>query len=410
MIAYYFPPMGGVGIQRTLNFTRYLPDYGWKPYILTIQAGTQLKDTNLDEAVFPQLTVSRTAILRLSPLFPWRLRNLISRWLLVVDEQIGWIPYAFRAGRKLIGEYGIKVIYSTSAPYSAHLIGRQLHRSTGLPWVADFRDPWVQNPYIFFPTKLHKNINEGLERSVFEESQHVILNTETTRRCYAHKYPNLNSKLTTLPNGYDSADFNRERRIASDKSTFTIVHLGSIYRGSDSIEYFLSALQWLLQKGLIPADKIKIKFIGNIDKETRNKIKNNQSGEVIEVQEYIPHSQAVDSLFEADLLLFFAYTGEGSELFIPAKLYEYLATMKPILCLSDYNDCTDLLQKTRSGSVVPPENTKIISDQLLHFYRLWESGELKIDPDINLIQTFDRRELTGKLSEIFNSLVIKEQP
>jgi len=117
MIAYYFPPMGGAGVQRTLKFARYLPEFGWQPHVITAQEKLNIQDSSLANEIPADLPITRTSILRLPRQLPWRLRNFISRWLLLVDEQIGWLPYAEKAGRRIISAGGIKAIYSTSAPY-----------------------------------------------------------------------------------------------------------------------------------------------------------------------------------------------------------------------------------------------------------------------------------------------------
>jgi glycosyltransferase involved in cell wall biosynthesis len=405
MIAYYFPPMGGAGVQRTLKFARYLPEFGWRPYILTVKDKSKIRDTSMIEELPVETSVTRTDILHLPSLLPWRLRNSISRWFLIVDEQIGWLLNANPAGQKIISRNNIKTIYSSSMPYTDHLIALHLHRRLHLPWVADFRDPWMGNPYLSFPTEFHRRINEKLEHMVFSEADRVILNTKRTQQYYLRKYGKLPpEKFVTIPNGYDQADI---QVIDVDKPinpAFTIVHLGSLYRKVRSSEFFLAALQQAIAGEKIPEDNIRVRFIGNIDSETRGLVEQLELGKVVELCGYLNHRQALCELSSADLLLLIPSYGAGSELFVPAKLYEYLASNKPILCLSDPGEAADLVRKARAGTIVPPDDVIQIADCLVEMYHQWQEGQLKIQRDRQLIQTFERRRLTQRLAELFDEV------
>ena len=406
-IAYYFPPLGGAGVQRTLKFARYLPDFGWKPHVVTVRDAPGIQDSSLVEEIPTQLVITRTPGLSPSQRLPWKLRNLFTRWFLVVDEQIGWLPFAISAGKKVIAsEDSIRVIYSTSAPFTAHLVARQLHRQTQLPWVADFRDPWMENPFITHPTTIHQRINTRLEQSIFHEADRVIFNTEAACDKYARKYPSLAPhKLVTIPNGYDQEDLPKEIPNRQPALAFNIVHYGSLYRKTRSSAYFLYALKQCIRNRKFSPGRIHLRFIGNIDKETQGYVDQYGLNEIAELPGYLPHRQALAQLFSADLLLLIPSYGTGSELFVPAKIYEYLASQKPILCLAEGGACADLVIQARAGWLASPKDTSQIANQLVRLYHLWENGALKIDPDLELIASFERRKLTGRLASIFGELV-----
>ncbi len=120
---------------------------------------------------------------------------------------------------------------------------------------------------------------------------------------------------------------------------------------------------------------------------------------------YLPHQQALSHLIAADLLLLIPSHGTGSELFVPAKLYEYLACKKPIFCLADPGDCADLIHRAHSGVIVPPTDIDKIIDQFVSLFHLWQNGQLSIEPDLSFIQTFERRHLTGQLAGILDELI-----
>jgi glycosyltransferase involved in cell wall biosynthesis len=405
MIAYYFPPMGGAGVQRTLKFVKYLPEYGWQPHVLTVRNKPSLQDPSLEREILEGVAVTRTPILRLPPRLPWRVRNFIARWLLIVDEQVGWLPYAKPARRKVIEQQGVEAIYSTSAPFSAHLIARDLHQQTRLPWVADFRDPWTGNSLVNFPTRFHRNLSKRLERSVFTSADRVILNTSGAWRYYTREYPDLAAKkLVIIPNGYDQDDIRITDSVKENDKRFTIVHLGSLYPKTRSSEFFLMALDKAIESGRLPKDETRVYFIGNIDRETQDKVKHLNLGENIELIDYLPHQEALKQIATANVLLLIASYGAGSDLFVPAKLYEYLACGKPILCLADPGECAEIILKARAGVIVPPTNVEKIADQLVSLYQAWQNGQLSIEPDRALIQSFERRQLTRQLAGIFDEI------
>ena len=356
VVAYFFPPLGGAGVQRTLKFVRYLPDYGWLPYVLTVNDRASLQDPSLLAEIPAGTSISRTPVLRLPPGLPWRVRHFITRWFLIVDEQIMWMPFALSAGRRIIqGRGGIHLIYSSSSPYTTHLVARRLHDQSHLPWVADFRDPWIENPFITFPTSLHTRVNEKLEQAIFSEADRIIVNTESTRQRYVQKYSHLpTSKISVIPNGYDPADIPASSERLDPTTTFSIVHLGSFSPKSRSSKYFLGALLKNLRTGALPPDQTKVRFIGDIDKETRKLVSQQNLEGVVDLISYLPHRQALSYLEMADLLLLIDSYGSGSDQFVPGKLYEYLACQKPILCLADPGACAGLVLDAHAGSVTPP--------------------------------------------------------
>jgi glycosyltransferase involved in cell wall biosynthesis len=406
VIAYYFPPMGGAGVQRTLKFVKYLPDFGWQPHVLTVRKTTGLQDPYLVEEIPTEVSITRTAILQPPSYLPWKIRSFISRWFLIIDEEIGWLPLATPAARGVIeSANGIQMIYSTSAPYTSHLVARRLHWQTQLPWVADFRDPWMGNPFIKFPTTFHRRINEQMEQSVFTGADRVIFTTDAARMHYLHKYATLPAeKLVTIPNGYDPEDLPKAIQDLKPETIFNIVHLGSLYQKTRSSESFLRALHQVFRDGNLPPDKIRVQFIGNIDKETQGLVNQFKLNDNVMLLGYLTHRKAIDHLFSADLLLLIPSYGTGSELFVPAKLYEYLASQKPILCLAQDGPCAQMIIQRRAGWIVPPQDSSKIAEQLVRLYRQWENGALRIDPEVSLISSFERRKLTGKLASIFDEL------
>jgi len=161
----------------------------------------------------------------------------------------------------------------------------------------------------------------------------------------------------------------------------------------------MSALNYAME-----ANNFVLRFVGNVDKRTQALVSQYELGKNVEFLGYLPHQLALRQLFAADLLLLLPYYGKGAELSIPAKLFEYLASDKPILCLAEAGPCVDLIKQARAGSVVPPNDPQAIAAELERLYRLWEGGNLHIEPDVQLVASFERRKLAARLASVLNEV------
>ena len=407
IIAYYYPPAGGAGVQRTLKFTKYLPDFGWIPHVLTVNASNyQLLDHSFDAEIPPAVQIHRAPAARLPTWVPWRLRNLITRWLLVVDEQIGWYPYAVRAGKELLNEHKINAIYSTSPPYTDQLVGYALKRLTNLPWLVDFRDPWVGNFARRNPTRIHQQLDNHFEKIVIHNANQIIVVSPWMQADLLVRYPDLaEDKVYCLPNGYDSADFTGNQIVNISKDKFSIVHTGSFYSRYRTTEYFIEALQKATTENRILRDKLQVFFVGNIGRTTKDMISQSSVADLIEVTGYLPHQQSVAYLPYADALLLVIESGPGSQAVLTGKLFEYLAARRPILALVPEGAAADLIREARAGFIVNPNDVQGIADVLVNLYELWKNGALKSNSRQEVITCYERRSQAAHLSSKLNGLI-----
>jgi glycosyltransferase involved in cell wall biosynthesis len=411
-VAYYFPPAGGAGVQRTTKFVKYLPQFGWQPIILTVkEKHFPLTDSSLLAELPAELTIQSTPALLLPGWLPWRLRRLISRWLLLVDDQIGWYPFAVMAGLKLVKKAQPQAIYTTSAPYTSHLIGKALKKHTGLPWIADFRDPWVGNSSLSFPTRLHEQITRQFEQSVLHQADRILIVSEPMREVFLTRYPDLPpGKVITLSNGYDPEDFHNLEPPSLQRERWLIVYNGSFYGSQRTPRFFLEGLKLAFDGGLLPRDKVKLRFIGNIGLELNEIAARLRLQDNIELTGYLPHRQSIAHLKEGDLLLLVVGSGPGSQAVMTGKIFEYLAADRPILALAPAGAAADLIQEARSGYLVDPQDSQAIARQLVLLYQKWSRGELVYpsagegEARTEILNRFDRRQLTGKLAKLLDEL------
>ena len=406
-IAYYFPPLGGAGVQRTLKFVKYLREFGWNASVLTVHPHrSALTDTTLLNEVISDTIIYRTMAPALPARLPWKIRNSIARWFLIIDEQIGWLPFAVSRGKELLQSSGIDALVSTSAPYTSHLISYQLRDFAQVPWVADFRDPWIDNFTTQYPTRLHASLAQRFEQSVITRADRTMVVSEPMRKAILKRYAELpEDQVITLTNGYDPADFVSATPPSKRNSKFTITYTGSFYANARSPSNFLTGLNMCLDDQRIARDKIQVVLVGNLASKINDEIHQINLSDVIQITGYVPHQSSISYLLQSDLQLLIIGSLPGSQAIFTGKIFEYLASNKPILALAPPGAACDLILEARAGEVVAPDDIDEIANQLCMFYTKWESGSLHLNSDLSVIQRYDRRLLTQQLAGILDNLV-----
>ncbi len=405
-IAYTFPPHGGTGVQRSVKFVRYLPSHDWQPTVLTASAKPALTDPELARQVPPQTEIVRVGGLVLPVSWPWRLRYGIRQWILTVDDRIGWLPFAVQRARRLFQQNAFDAIYSTSGPYTDHLVALRIKRDTGLPWVADFRDPWLDNFSQQFATRVHRAVCAHLEQQVIETADRILVVSEPMRTQLLDRYPSLNaSRCTVLPNGFDPNDFERLESAPRD-GRFTLVHSGSLYGPREqSAQAFLLALNLNLRNQEIPRHAICVRFVGRAGFEAHEQARQLGLEDVVEFRGQLAHREALAHQLAADILLLIVGSGPGSASVATGKVYEYLAAGKPILALAPPSAAAALVEEAQVGTTAPPDDPKAIAVALTQLYRDWREGQPQVRPNPAILARYDRRNQAAQLAQIFDTLI-----
>nr|HID59545.1 glycosyltransferase [Desulfobacterales bacterium] len=433
MIAYIFPPMGGGGAIRTVKFAKYLPLFGWKPIVLTVMQGeAEYLDWDFYQEIRDRVSVYKTRTIDL-PLIYNQIRSnitenqqtrilggridavldifksFVNRWCLIPDSRIGWLPFAVLKGLRVIEKRSIDCIYSTGGPWTDHLIGFFLKTYTGKPWVSDFRDFWTQDPNLRSMPTVRQRIEKYMERKVIECADRVISVNKAIGDYFLQTYHVDEKKLVTISNGYDQEDLANLSKGKENKSLFHIVYTGSVNAHRTPV-YLLRALRQAINHYPDLKQKIRVSFIGTADEISLKEVEMLELGENVMFLGCRSHKEAISYLFKANMLLLLSYTGEYAEVnanvHLTGKIFEYLATGIPIFALAKRQSAiAKIVQQTRSGVVIEPENVKQIENALYDCYLKWHKGYLSIDPDWSLIRTFDRKELTRKLAATMDGLL-----
>ncbi len=429
-IAYYFPPLGGAGVQRTLKFVKYLPDFGWQPHILTVLPATgYILDTSLNKDVPYGITVTQAPDpLRLDKMAAWianlpgvwallerlrtgkpgnpreYIRSLFRRYAEMPDAQSGWARQAYPIAKDLIRSQTFDAMISTSLPYSDHLLALKLKRDANLPWLADFRDEWSQNPYLEHFTPYHPWQHRRLEMKVLFSADQVVSVSEPITQNLCR--PGMNPlKFHTITNGYDGSDFDASLRAIenlnpNNAAPFTITYVGSLYGMSTPLN-LIRAIEGLLDQGLLLPSEIRLRLIGRMGSFSFRKP---EWKSVLETTGYMEHTLAIQELMKAHILLLIIPNERGSGAYT-GKIFEYLATGKPILALVPTQGvAAQLITECQSGWIVDPDNVAEIQKNLQEIISRWKSNLLKIPYKTDIVKKYERRNLTAHLATLLDKM------
>ena len=337
MIAYHFPPLAGSsGIQRTLRFVQHLPSLGWQPLVLTADPRAYVKTSDDLMADVPAGTVVRRAF-ALDTARHLQVAGRYAGWMARPDRWMSWQYDGVRQGLKLIEEFKPDVIWSTYPIATAHVIASKLHRKTGIPWVADFRDPMAQDDY---PSDLiTRERYRAIEADAAAQAHYCVFTTPSAARIYQQRYPAAASRMVVIENGYDEESFASVASPASKaaeqgKRPLIMLHSGVVYASERDPTQLFEALGRLQNAGTLSPADLRIRFRASVhDDLLRNLAQAHGAQDFIELCPAIPYREALAEMMSVDVLLVMQASNCNAQ--IPAKIYEYLRAGKPILALTD---------------------------------------------------------------------------
>ncbi len=374
MVAYHYPPCtGSSGIQRSLTFSRYLPECGWDPVVLSAhprafeQSGKdQLKDIPKGVVVHRAFALDTKRHLAVGGRY-LGFTALPDRW-------VTWALGAIPAGLRLVRRHHVKAIWSTYPIATAHLIGYWLHRLTGLPWIADFRDSMTEEGYPSDPRQFRAF--RKIERRAMERAAKVVFTTPGAVRIYQERYPAVpRDRFVVLPNGYDEAPFAEAERDLQPRPAggpLTLVHSGILYPSERDPRQFFDALAELKRAGATKDLRIVLRATGH-DEVHAPEIKKRGIEDLVFLEPQIPYREALREMLTADGLLLFQASNCNHQ--VPAKVYEYFRARRPIFAMTDpRGDTASILRDAGIGAVVPLDDAAAIARALPAFLAHMRSG------------------------------------
>lgn len=440
IITYYFPPSGGPGVQRVLKHIKYLRDFGWQPYVLTVSNGQYPAfDESLIKQIPDDVVVEKTKIYEPYDIYRFitgkkkgsaidvnvikkddqkvpfmeKFAEFIRATFFIPDARIGWLPTAVPKAMEMIEKYGIDAIYSSSPPYTCSLVAKKVKNNykkqgRNMPWVAGFRDPWTG--FISSPKRwsIPSRIDKKMEFDTFNESDFVEVAWEGIIKDALAKYPKLDkNKFIHVPNGFDSSDIPKVEinRDEIDNAKFVMTYTGSMY-GRRNPQALFEAIENLIKANKVDKSKFKLRFVGRFGNEVLDMIDKTSFKDSIETIGYVTHEKSIEFLLSSDALLLVVDESKESEEIVPGKVYEYMGVYKPLFTIAPENGAiAKLVRETNSGLIAHQSDIKGIEKIFERYYTSKMNSQELISPKIDEINKYERRNSAKQLAELLDSLV-----
>ena len=428
VISYLFPPTGNVGVLRTLRFIKWLPAFGWEPIVLTARnAKVQNLEPSLTEKVGANVPVYRSYSFEALNSGKSILgngsngqRSLLTRALYKVptdlwnycavpDDKRGWVPFAIRTGTKVFHEHKFDAIYVSGKPFSSYFIGQALSERFGVPWIMDLRDLWTLNRLRGPKNWLHARLNPRLERRFIQSAATVVANTPGNRRDFIRQYPDCPpEKFVAITNGYDKDDFAGLEFRKHEK--FTIAYSGTFYfrrsqlMGETLYETYsprllLQAVSELCAQDPTMRDRLQVLITGPGSDKIGGMVSEYGLEDVVKRLGWMEYRESLEVISRSHVSLLVLSRGEESGGWIPSKLYQYLGAGSSILAACPEGDVANIVRETKSGLVVPPDDLAAIKNAVAQMYDAYCRRRLDYDPQWELIERYEGRNLTQRLAE-----------
>ena len=410
IITYYWPPAGGPGVQRWLKLSNYLLENNVKPIIYT---PSNPKYPSIDESLLNDVN-SEIEVIK-QPIFE-PFGNLFSKIrkkgipkkkdqsifdkfliylrgnLFIPDSRIFWVNSSVNFLSKYILENNIESIITTGPPHSLHLIGLKLKSILNISWYADFRDPW---------TKI--NYHKELKLSLRSKKKHLELESKVLNSCdriivTSNKLLNEYNKIAKTPISLITNGFDYQKLQLELDEEFSITHIGRLLPERNP-KILWNALKELCIINKNFKNNLKINFIGNVSENLRNEMKTNDLENSVVYHNYIKYNDTIPYLIKSQILLLIESDDNESSYAIPAKIFEYINSGRPIIAIGPKDsEIKQIIDETKSGKYFLYSEYDELLSYLSNSYYKYESKNLH-STSIN-IDKYHRKNLAKKLSQI----------
>jgi hypothetical protein len=429
-LAYHFPPRGGAGVQRSVKFVRYLPEFSFSPAVVTGPLPHEERsppDPSLAAEVPDSVPVFRIGGPCAAALRRGRVGGLRGYYyrLLRVRGPVAraWVDGCVETGRRAAGEVGADLVFATMSPFETAEAGERLARALGIPWVADLRDPWALDEMVVYSTRWHRAAELRRMRRRLSSAARIIMNTPEAARALCERFPEFaDGRVTTITNGFDPEDF-REPAKSPSRDVFRIVHTGHLHLGlarrhartrvarrilggelvpvdvsTRSHLHLIRALErWRLEDPTI-AGRVELVLAGAATAEDRSFVERSPVSAMVRLTGYLEHAASISLLRSASLLFLPMHRipEDQRARIVPGKTYEYLAARRPILAAVPAGDAEDFVAASGRGTIVAPGDVEgiLAGLKLCHRNHL-ECADPPADDDL---RRFERRNLTSQLA------------
>ncbi len=412
VLAYYFPPLGGSGVQRVAKLLKYLPRGGWQATVVTPTPGRYVAR---DATLLEEVEQAGVEIVRTRSMDPSRLGSGVAgaapyadgarAWaktltstFFVPDNKLGWMPFALRAARARMRADRFDAILSTAPPYTSHLVAARLGQRSGVPILLDYRDDWIGNPRHAYPTRLHLEAHRALERYALRRAALVTAINPTIARAIANRAPE-GVRVEVLPQGFDPADFDvpaAPRR----EGVMRFVYTGVFY-DAQRPDIFLRAFAEAREQA---GGEIEAVFAGLVPPYFDALVAELELGDAVCYEGYLAHPASVALLKSADVLWMTVGEVDGAGQISTSKIYEYMGSGLPILALVPDGEAADAVRAYGRSAVVPPHDVNRVRDAIVHLWQRWKAGDF-VPANRPYLLAHDRIQLAQTMAQYLDEVV-----
>ena len=421
VIAYYWPPSGGSGVQRWVKMCKYLPSCGWQPVVYTpLNPAVTSIDTTLEADIPPEVEVLKRAILepgqfagktsaaQVTPInsqkknFKQKLMMWIRGNVFIPDPRIVWVRPSVSFLKRYLKEHPVDIIVSTGPPHSMHLIARKISLEFGIPWVADFRDPWTKMFY-FKHLGLGRRalrLHLSMEKTVLDNADCVVAVSPLVQEDFKAM---TDTRIELITNGFDLCDFDFEARTHFSSDKFTILHAG-LFAADGNPSMLWEALAALVREHDDFRRDFRLLLCGKTDRAILESINAAGLGELTRDIGYVDHSKVVALMKKAAVLILPLRKEPEYRATLPGKLFEYLASRRPVLGIGQQDGAmAAILSESGAGTTFDWPQQEKMQAWISEKYLLWKEG--KLADNMADISKYERSALARRYAELFNGLL-----
>jgi glycosyltransferase involved in cell wall biosynthesis len=421
VIAYYFPPMGLSGVQRTLKFVKYMQKFNWEPTVITtgMTAYFAHDESLLKEAEAASIRIIRTSaadpnslLANLGTIKPpgeliRKILKRISQTFFIPDNKVSWSKKAFKIASKILEEEKFNIIFVTMPPFSAFNTAAKLKKKFNIPLIADYRDLWYNSHLSFYPTPLHSYLHKKMEYNSLKAADKVTVTNRRIKENLLDTYKFLTfDDVAIIPHGFDYADFESVKANTKHNLKMILTYSGIFYE-HNTPQYFLKAFKQLSIEQPDITSNIELHFVGYLGKESKKLIRKLKLEEFVKDHGYLDHKDAVRKIVSSDVLWMMLGRWRHNESILPGKIYEYVGSRKPIIACVPDGAAKTAAQEYGASFIAEPDDIKGIKNTIVKVFLLYQQKALPV-PNEEYVEKFRRDYLTEQLTQLMQFLIKEE--
>ena len=418
VIAYYFPPMGLSGVQRTLKFVKYLKKYNWEPTVITTGkvayfAHDDSLQKELDESgvrvirvegLEPNSLLSKHGTIKLPSEIIRKFFNGVSDFLFIPDNKLSWSKKALRKSIEILMEEHFDCVLVTGPPFSQFDAFSSLKRIHNIPIILDYRDLWFNSYFSYYPTPFHRMLHKTKEYRALKAADLIIVTNRKLKEKLLNTFKFLTfNDIVIVSHGYDQEDFDKISAQNKPMNKMILMYSG-IFMVYSTPKYFLQAFKQLAVERTDIASNIELHFVGFLRKENKKIIRKLNLESFVKDHGYVNHIESIAKLKSADVLWFMVGKRKNIDAILPGKVYEYIGSKKPIIACVPEGAAKIAASEYKASFITQPDNVNQIKNTIAQVYQLYKEGNLP-SPDDKFVESYRRDLLTEQLAAQMNKVL-----